>query len=64
MEIDEENNENKGGMWDLEQKLDQPMDEEAGRLRNMYREKVTCTFLLCAWNWVLRNGLLSKIPFF
>lgn len=48
MEIDEENNENKGGMWDLEQKLDQPMDEEAGRLRNMYREKVTCTFLLCA----------------
>uniref|UniRef100_M1BIK0 Potassium transporter 11 n=1 Tax=Solanum tuberosum TaxID=4113 RepID=M1BIK0_SOLTU len=39
MEIDEENNENKGGMWDLEQKLDQPMDEEAGRLRNMYREK-------------------------
>lgn len=46
MEIDEENNENKGGMWDLEQKLDQPMDEEAGRLRNMYREKVTCFFLL------------------
>lgn len=42
MEIDEENNNNesKGGMWDLEQKLDQPMDEEAGRLRNMYREKV------------------------
>ncbi|KAF3630929.1 hypothetical protein FXO38_26871 [Capsicum annuum] len=41
IEIDEanNNNENKGGMWDLEQKLDQPMDEEAGRLRNMYREK-------------------------
>lgn len=32
--------ENKGGMWVLDQKLDQPMDEEAGRLRNMYREKV------------------------
>ncbi|CAN4123726.1 unnamed protein product [Withania somnifera] len=46
MEIDEENNENKGGMWDLEQKLDQPMDEEAGRLRNMYREKKFSTLLL------------------
>jgi len=39
LEIDEEND-NKGSMWDLEQKLDQPMDAEAGRLRNMYREKV------------------------
>lgn len=29
-----------GSMWDLGQKLDQPMDEEAGRLKNMYREKV------------------------
>ncbi|CAH2078489.1 unnamed protein product [Thlaspi arvense] len=28
-----------GAMWDLEQKLDQPMDEEANRLKNMYREK-------------------------
>ncbi|KAM3343049.1 potassium transporter 11 isoform X1 [Capsicum galapagoense] len=48
MEIDEanNNNENKGGMWDLEQKLDQPMDEEAGRLRNMYREKKFSTLLL------------------
>ncbi|XP_009765361.1 potassium transporter 11-like [Nicotiana sylvestris] len=48
MEIDEENNNNesKGGMWDLEQKLDQPMDEEAGRLRNMYREKKFSTLLL------------------
>nr|XP_016462587.1 PREDICTED: potassium transporter 11-like [Nicotiana tabacum] len=47
MEIDEENNnESKGGMWDLEQKLDQPMDEEAGRLRNMYREKKFSTLLL------------------
>lgn len=30
----------KGSMWVLDQKIDQPMDEEAGRLRNMYREKV------------------------
>ncbi|XP_073027906.1 potassium transporter 10 isoform X1 [Primulina eburnea] len=38
VEIDEDNT-TKGSMWVLEQKLDQPMDEEAGRLRNMYREK-------------------------
>ncbi|OEL20799.1 putative potassium transporter 12 [Dichanthelium oligosanthes] len=31
---------NRGSMWELDQKLDQPMDEEAGRLKNMYREKV------------------------
>lgn len=31
---------NRGSMWELEQNLDQPMDEEAGRLKNMYREKV------------------------
>ena len=30
----------KGAMWELEKSLDQPMDAEAGRLRNMYREKV------------------------
>lgn len=30
----------KGVMWELDQNLDQSMDEEAGRLRNMYREKV------------------------
>ncbi|XP_073061166.1 potassium transporter 10-like isoform X1 [Primulina eburnea] len=35
----EEGNDTKGSMWVLEQKLDQPMDEEAGRLNNMYREK-------------------------
>ncbi|KAJ0975903.1 hypothetical protein J5N97_017868 [Dioscorea zingiberensis] len=29
----------KGTMWALDQKLDQPMDEEAGRLKNMYRER-------------------------
>lgn len=38
-EIDE-NGDTKGSMWDLGQKLDQPMDEEAGRLKNMYSEKV------------------------
>ncbi|OMO88224.1 potassium transporter 11-like protein [Corchorus capsularis] len=39
VEIDEGSDNNKGSMWDLDQKLDQPMDEEAGRLRNMYKEK-------------------------
>ncbi|KAK3021684.1 hypothetical protein RJ639_047108 [Escallonia herrerae] len=33
-------------MWVLEQKLDQPMDEEAGRLRNMYSEKKFSAMLL------------------
>ncbi|KAK4487995.1 hypothetical protein RD792_003734 [Penstemon davidsonii] len=45
MEFDEENG-TKGSMWVLEQKLDQPMDEEAGRLRNMYSEKKFSTLLL------------------
>ena len=39
VEIDEDS-ETKGSMWVLDQKLDQPMDEEAGRLSNMYKEKV------------------------
>ncbi|KAI4995453.1 hypothetical protein ZWY2020_035356 [Hordeum vulgare] len=30
----------KGVMWELEKSLDQPMDAEAGRLRNMYTEKL------------------------
>uniref|UniRef100_A0A5B7BUM9 Potassium transporter n=1 Tax=Davidia involucrata TaxID=16924 RepID=A0A5B7BUM9_DAVIN len=45
VEIDEDS-ENKGSMWVLDQKLDQPMDEEAGRLRNMYREKKFSALLL------------------
>ncbi|KAI6704810.1 hypothetical protein NL676_007772 [Syzygium grande] len=45
VEMDDET-ENKGGMWVLDQKLDQPMDEEAGRLRNMYREKKFSALLL------------------
>ena len=35
---------NKGSMWVLDQNLDQPMEEEAGRLKNMYREKVYFNF--------------------
>ncbi|KAJ8545180.1 hypothetical protein K7X08_017763 [Anisodus acutangulus] len=46
MGIDEDSGETKGGMWDLDQKLDQPMDEEAGRLKNMYREKKFSALLL------------------
>uniref|UniRef100_A0A6V7QWW5 Potassium transporter n=1 Tax=Ananas comosus var. bracteatus TaxID=296719 RepID=A0A6V7QWW5_ANACO len=37
---------NRGSMWELDQNLDQPMDEEAGRLRNMYREKKFSTILM------------------
>ncbi|KAI8001495.1 Potassium transporter 11 [Camellia lanceoleosa] len=36
----------KGSMWVLEQNLDQPMDEEAGRLKNMYKEKKFSSLLL------------------
>ncbi|XP_055802755.1 potassium transporter 11-like isoform X2 [Solanum dulcamara] len=46
MGLDKDSGETKGGMWDLDQKLDQPMDEEAGRLRNMYREKTFSSLLL------------------
>ncbi|MED6109789.1 Potassium transporter 10 [Stylosanthes scabra] len=42
----DEDGDNKGSMWDLDQKLDQPMDEEAGRLKNMYREKKFSSLLL------------------
>ncbi|KAI9126604.1 hypothetical protein K1719_002200 [Acacia pycnantha] len=38
--------ETKGSMWVLDQKLDQSMDEEAGRLRNMYTEKKFSALLL------------------
>nr|XP_016503120.1 PREDICTED: potassium transporter 11-like [Nicotiana tabacum] len=47
MGIDEgSGDETKGGMWELDQKIDQPMDEEAGRLKNMYREKKFSALLL------------------
>ncbi|KAK7359609.1 hypothetical protein VNO77_01570 [Canavalia gladiata] len=42
----DEDGDNRGSMWVLDQKLDQPMDEEAGRLRNMYREKKFSALLL------------------
>lgn len=29
-----------GSIWALEQRLDQPMDEEAGKLKNINTEKV------------------------
>ncbi|KAJ8766089.1 hypothetical protein K2173_020605 [Erythroxylum novogranatense] len=45
-EIDGDPDINKGSMWILDQKLDQPMDEEAARLRNMYREKKFSALLL------------------
>ncbi|KAG2314242.1 hypothetical protein Bca52824_017364 [Brassica carinata] len=37
---------NVGAMWDLEQKLDQPMDEEAHKLKNMHKEKGLSTLML------------------
>jgi KUP system potassium uptake protein len=48
----------KGAMWELERNLDQPMDAEAGRLRNMYREKVITSIIsktLAVWIPVLTN---------
>ncbi|CAL0309720.1 unnamed protein product [Lupinus luteus] len=41
-----EESDNKGSIWSLDQKLDQPMDEEAGRLRDMYKEKKLSSLLL------------------
>lgn len=42
--IDEETGNQKGSMWNLDQKLDQPMDEEAMRLKSMSRNKVHLHF--------------------
>lgn len=55
----DEDNDNRGSMWDLDQKLDQPMDEEAGRLRNMYREKVWC--LIATWFYSLSLSLAEFV---
>ncbi|KAL4279745.1 hypothetical protein GQ457_03G000530 [Hibiscus cannabinus] len=44
--MDEEGDNNKGRMWDLDQKFDKPMDEEAGKLRNMSTEKNTSALML------------------
>ncbi|KAB1222073.1 Potassium transporter 11 [Morella rubra] len=46
VEMDGDSDTNKGSMWVLDQKLDQPMDDEAGRLQNMYREKKFSALLL------------------
>ncbi|KAJ3693523.1 hypothetical protein LUZ60_009003 [Juncus effusus] len=37
---------NRGVMWELDRNIDQPMDEEAGRLKTMYREKKFSSLLL------------------
>ncbi|XP_038704190.1 uncharacterized protein LOC120000277 isoform X1 [Tripterygium wilfordii] len=50
METDDDNENNKGSMWALDQKLDQPMDEEAGSLKNIYRENFL-TFPYGVWDW-------------
>lgn len=50
-EIDEDAENSRGSMWDLDQKLDQSMDEEAGKLRNMYREKVYLSLSLQLWKY-------------
>ncbi|XP_026450210.1 potassium transporter 11-like [Papaver somniferum] len=44
--IDEQSTENRDGMWDLHQKLDQPMEEEAGKLKNMSRQKKFSSLLV------------------
>ncbi|KAI3954505.1 hypothetical protein MKW92_040908 [Papaver armeniacum] len=46
--VDEEGStENRGSMWDLDQKLDQPMkEEEAGRLKNIYTQKKSSSLLV------------------
>ncbi|KAK7828395.1 potassium transporter 11 [Quercus suber] len=46
MGTDEEMGQNKSNGWMLDQKLDQPMDEEAMRLKNMSTEKEISTILL------------------
>ncbi|RZC49343.1 hypothetical protein C5167_017788 [Papaver somniferum] len=44
--IDEESTENRDSMWDLHQTLDQPMEEEAGKLKNMSRQKKFSSLLV------------------
>ncbi|CAL1361036.1 unnamed protein product [Linum trigynum] len=45
-DINDDSESYRGSMWDLEQKLDQPMDEEAGKLKTIYREKKFSAILL------------------
>lgn len=37
----DEDTDNRGRVWVLDQQLDQPMEEEAKKLRNPYNEKVS-----------------------
>jgi len=54
----DEDGDNRGGMWVLEQRIDQPMDEEAERLKNMYREKVSSSIIICVY---ISNHSLASI---
>ncbi|KAG8099985.1 hypothetical protein GUJ93_ZPchr0013g36506 [Zizania palustris] len=49
---------NRGSMWELDQNLDQPMDEEASRLKNMYREKVVHLLFI---PYYAENSIAAKI---
>ncbi|KAG7555336.1 hypothetical protein ISN44_As11g014840 [Arabidopsis suecica] len=61
-----------GAMWELEQKLDQPMDEEANKLNDMNREKglsmlmlrgqrfLFCYDVVAVKRW-LQNGYLKTV---
>nr|XP_043618176.1 potassium transporter 10-like [Erigeron canadensis] len=49
----EKENKGKGGMWALQEKFDQPMDEEASKLKNMYSEKE------CSWMLLVRLAFQS-----
>ncbi|CAI0392604.1 unnamed protein product [Linum tenue] len=46
LDINDDSESYRGSMWDSEQKLDQPMDEEAGKLKTIYREKKFLAILL------------------
>ncbi|KAJ0711586.1 putative potassium transporter [Helianthus annuus] len=50
---DKKKNEGKGGMWALQHKFDQPMDEEASKLKNMYTERN------CSWMMLVRLSFQS-----
>ncbi|CDY41365.1 BnaA01g31540D [Brassica napus] len=50
-----------GDMWELEQKLDQSMDEEANKLKIMYREKGLSMWMLLRLSFQNVIGALSLI---
>lgn len=55
--------ENKGSMWVLNQRLDQPMDEEAARIKNMYREKVELKNFLFSSKRISQVKYIFSFPF-